>query len=39
MNDKELEKIKKGIEGYPIEIIISLWALTNEELERRMKKK
>ena len=39
MKEEELEKIKQEIKNYPIEVLISLWALVNEEIERRMKKK
>ena len=39
MKEEELEKIKKEIKDYPIEVLISLWALVNEELKRRMEKK
>ena len=39
MKEEELEKIKNDIKDYKIEILISLWALTNEELKRRMEKK
>jgi len=38
MNEQDLENIKNGIAEYPIEIIISLWALALDEITRRMKK-
>ncbi len=38
MDLEDLEKIKKEIKDYKIEILISLWALTNEEINRRIQK-
>jgi len=38
MNEEELEKIKNEIKDYPIEVVISLWDIALEEIERRMKK-
>ncbi len=39
MNLEELERIKKEIKDYEIEVIISLWNITLKEINRRMEKK
>ena len=36
MELKDLEKIKKNIEKEKIEIVISLWAITIDEIKRRL---
>lgn len=35
----DLEKIKKEINNYKIEIVIGLWAIINEEINRRIQDK
>lgn len=39
MNEQDLEKMKNEIKDYPIEIVISIWDLSLQEIERRIKKK
>ncbi len=38
MNLEELERIKKEIKDYKIEIVISLWDIALEEINRRIQK-
>ena len=39
MDLQEVEKIGLEIKEYPIDIIIGLWFVINEEIKRRMEKK
>ena len=39
MNLEELEKIKKEIKDYKVEVIILLWLIVIEEINKRMEKK
>jgi len=39
MKEEELEKIKNEIKDYPIEVVISLWDISLQEIKKRMEKK
>ena len=38
MNEEELQKINNEIKDYPVEIVISLWDISLQEIKRRMEK-